>query len=159
MAVIRIRKKPPEGRHDSGCLLCGSPLVYSAAAEERVCAVCGEKHLSNCACEKGHYVCDRCHAAGLEAEFIPLLLRSREKDPQKLLEEVFALPGVHMHGPEHHAIVPCVLLAAYRNCGGELDLRSALGEALKGAVRSPGAPAGTGASAAPPPGRGSISVS
>lgn len=142
MAVIRIRKKPPEGRHDSGCLLCGSPLVYSAAAEERVCAVCGEKYLSNCACEKGHYVCDRCHAAGLEAEFIPLLLRSREKDPQKLLEEVFALPGVHMHGPEHHAIVPCVLLAAYRNCGGELDLRSALGEALKRGRQVPGGTCG-----------------
>lgn len=142
MAVIRIRKNPPEGRHDSGCLLCGSPLVYSAAAEERVCAVCGEKHLSNCACEKGHYVCDRCHAAGLEAEFIPLLLRSREKDPQKLLEAVFALPGVHMHGPEHHAVVPCVLLTAYRNCGGELDLRTALGEALKRGRQVPGGACG-----------------
>ena len=142
MAVIRIRKNPPEGRHDSGCLLCGSPLVYSTAAEERVCAVCGEKHLSNCACEKGHYVCDRCHAAGLEAEFIPLLLRSREKDPQKLLEAVFALPGVHMHGPEHHAVVPCVLLTAYRNCGGELDLRTALGEALKRGRQVPGGTCG-----------------
>ena len=138
MSVIRIRRKAPEGQHDAGCLLCGSPLVYAPRATERTCLLCGETRLSACACEKGHYVCDRCHAAGLEAEFIPLLLRSREKDPQKLLEEVFALPGVHMHGPEHHAIVPCVLLAAYRNCGGELELPSALAEALKRGRQVPG---------------------
>ena len=142
MAVVRIRKKGPEGEHDSGCLLCGSPLVYASQAAERTCALCGETQLSACACVKGHYVCDRCHAAGLEAGFIPLLLQSREKDPQKLLEEVFALPGVHMHGPEHHAIVPCVLLAAYRNCGGELDLRSALSEALKRGRQLPGGTCG-----------------
>lgn len=138
MAVIRIRRKAPEEQHDAGCLLCGSPLVYAPQATERTCLLCGETRLSACVCEKGHYVCDRCHAAGLEAEFIPLLLRSREKDPQKLLEEVFALPGVHMHGPEHHAIVPCVLLAAYRNCGGELELSSALAEALKRGRQVPG---------------------
>ena len=138
MSVIRIRRKAPEGQHDAGCLLCGSPLVYAPRATERTCLLCGETRLSACVCEKGHYVCDRCHAAGLEAEFIPLLLRSPEKDPQKLLEEVFALPGVHMHGPEHHAIVPCVLLAAYRNCGGELELSSALAEALKRGRQVPG---------------------
>ena len=141
MARVILKRSSGE-RHDSGCLLCGASLVYSAAAEERICALCGEKHLSNCACEKGHYVCDRCHAAGLDADFIPLLLQSRERDPQKLLEEVFAFPGVHMHGPEHHAIVPCVLLAAYRNCGGELDLRSALGEALKRGRQVPGGACG-----------------
>ena len=142
MAVIRIQRKAREEQHDSGCLICGSPLVYASRATERTCALCGEKQLSPCACEKGHYVCDRCHAAGLEAGFVPLLLQSREKDPQKLLEEVFALPGIHMHGPEHHAIVPCVLLAAYRNCGGELDLRSALSEALKRGRQVPGGTCG-----------------
>ena len=30
------------------------------------------------------------------------------------------LPDVHLHGPEHHGVVPCVLLTAYRNCGGAL---------------------------------------
>ncbi len=142
MAVIRIRKKVPEEQHDSGCLLCGSPLEYSREAVERTCALCGETRLSNCACVKGHYVCDRCHGAGSAAEVIPLLLRSREKDPQKLLEEVFALPGVHMHGPEHHYLVPCVLLTAYRNCGGELDLRDALSEAMKRGRQVPGGACG-----------------
>ncbi len=141
MARVILKRSSGE-RHDTGCLLCGAPLVYSAAASERTCTLCGEKHLSGCACKHGHYVCDRCHAAGLDAGFIPLLIQSREKDPQKLLEEVFALPGVHMHGPEHHAIVPCVLLAAYRNCGGELDLRSALSEALKRGRQVPGGACG-----------------
>ena len=142
MAVIRIRKKDRGNAHETGCLLCGSPLVYGREAVERTCALCGEKQLSACACTQGHYVCDRCHTAGLEAGFIPLLLQSRETDPQALLEEVFALPGVHMHGPEHHAIVPCVLLAACRNCGGDLDLPSALGEALKRGRQVPGGTCG-----------------
>ena len=115
----------------SGCLLCGKPLRYDAAPSLRKCAVCGEEKLSDCACEDGHFVCDACHSAGLDEFFIPFLLESEEKCPQRLLEQVMALPRVHMHGPEHHVIVPCVLLTAFHNCGGGNDLRSDLSAALK----------------------------
>ncbi len=62
---------------------------------------------------------------------LELLLRSDEKDPVALFLRVCSLDGVHLHGPEHHSIIPCVLLTAYRNCGGELDLSRALREAWK----------------------------
>ena len=47
-----------------------------------------------------------------------------------------------MHGPEHHAIVPCVLLTAYRNHGGELELDKALREALRRGGQVPGGSCG-----------------
>jgi hypothetical protein len=33
------------------------------------------------------------------------------------LEQVMAHPLVPMHGPEHHAMVPAVIIAAVRNAG------------------------------------------
>lgn len=134
-------KDRPAG-HDSGCLLCGKPLRYWKEAEKRVCAVCGREFEANCACEDGHFVCDECHRAGSEAFFLPSLLASRERDPLLLLEQILALPKVHLHGPEHHCIVPCVLLTAYRNCGGELELEPALREALRRSRQVPGGTCG-----------------
>ncbi len=102
------------------------------------CSICGEEKLSACACEDGHYVCDACHSAGLDVFFVPFLIQSGEKDPLRLLEQVMALPQVHLHGPEHHAIVPCVLLTAYHNSGGGNDLRADLSAALQRGRQVPG---------------------
>ncbi len=137
MADLRERVGKPVGKF-KGCLLCGKPLVYDAQARLRRCSVCGEEKLSECACEDGHFVCDACHSAGLESFLIPFLLHSGEKCPQRLLEQVMALPQVHLHGPEHHTIVPCVLLTAYHNCGGGNDLKKDLAAALKRGKRVPG---------------------
>ncbi|MCR5090794.1 MAG: hypothetical protein K6C08_14950 [Oscillospiraceae bacterium] len=120
------------------CMLCGKPLRYEKKASMRRCSICGEEKLSNCACEDGHYVCDACHAAGLDQFFVPFLLKSDEKCPLTLLEQVMAMPQVHMHGPEHHAIVPCVLLTAYHNCGGGNDLKEDLAQALERGKQVPG---------------------
>lgn len=108
------------GGHENNCVICGKPLVYSTETVMRECAVCHRIFPSDAVCEDGHFVCDDCHAGG-GAAVIAHLEQSAERDPVKLFLETCALPGVHMHGPEHHAIVPCVLLAAYRNCGGALD--------------------------------------
>ena len=48
------------------------------------------------------------------------------------------LPSVHMHGPEHHAIVPCVLLTAFRNNGEHMDYDAALSEICKRATQAAG---------------------
>lgn len=128
--------------HFSGCMLCGKPLVYKNEASVRRCSICGREFEANCACEDGHYVCDACHEAASIAFFVPMLLASREKDPLQLLEQVMALPQVHMHGPEHHVIVPCVLLTAYRNNGGALELERALREAVRRARQVPGGTCG-----------------
>lgn len=126
----------------SGCLLCGKPLVYEQVPRPRRCSVCGEEKLSSCACEDGHFVCDACHSAGLDVFFIPFLLASGERDPLRLFEEVAALPQMHLHGPEHHAIVPCVLLTAWHNCGGGRDLKADLSTALRRGEQVPGGACG-----------------
>lgn len=128
--------------HPVDCMVCGKPLVYWEDARRLRCSICGREFEANCACEDGHFVCDSCHEAGANAFFLPYLLASSEKDPLRLFEQVVALPRVHMHGPEHHAIVPCVLLTAYRNNGGELDLDKALHEALRRGAQVPGGSCG-----------------
>lgn len=133
---------PRETRHFTGCLLCGKPLRYEKEASFRRCEICGKKFSANCTCEDGHFICDACHEASSIAFFVPVLLASTEKDPLQLFEEIIALPQVHMHGPEHHIIVPCVLLTAYRNNGGDLELNAALREAVRRGKQVPGGACG-----------------
>ena len=123
--------------HHIDCLICGKPLVYQTKATPQVCAVCKQPHQSNAVCEDGHFVCDRCHAAE-SADFYRLLPNSTEKDPVALFMQIVSLPTVHMHGPEHHSIVPCVLLTAYRNNGGEIALDAALDTARQRGEKVPG---------------------
>ena len=133
---------PERAQHRTGCLLCGKPLVYFERTRPLRCAVCGKEAPANAACEDGHFVCDRCHESSSAAFFLPLLLASTEQDPLALFERIVALPQVHMHGPEHHLLVPCVLLSAYRSSGGELELEPALREALRRASQVPGGSCG-----------------
>ena len=129
---------PKETEHFADCMICGKRLVYSDRAKPMRCAICGREAESSCACTDGHFVCDACHESASIAFFVPVLLASEERDPLRLFETVVALRQVHMHGPEHHVIVPCVLLTAYRNNGGEIDLPAALKEAVRRAKQVPG---------------------
>ncbi len=123
------------------CLICGAPLVYLETDEEMECAVCHQKENSKTRCERGHYVCSKCHTAGLDA-VIGLCMRSRSKDPAKILGEMMAQPFCHMHGPEHHVMVGAALLTAYKNAGGKLDLEKALPEMLRRGRSVPGGACG-----------------
>lgn len=109
----------------SGCVICGAPLVYHEHARSMVCAVCGRTFDSNAECENGHYVCDSCHSDGLSM-VRAVCLSSDSRDPIAIVQDLMRLPGIHMHGPEHHVMVGSALLTAYRNCGGGLDLGRAL---------------------------------
>lgn len=123
----------------SGCCICGKPLIYETESRLRICAVCGKEAKSNAVCENGHFVCDRCHSSGFVG-IRGFLKHSTEKNPDRLFLDVVAHPGVHMHGPEHHCIVPWVLLTAYRNNGGRLPLRydDAIEEAFQRGSQVPG---------------------
>ena len=137
----RAIPRPLRGVHETGCVVCGRPLVYSGRTQERECCVCHRVLPSDAVCEAGHFVCDDCHSVG-GAALLAFLQDSRERDPVKLFLNACALPGVHMHGPEHHGIVPCVLLTACANCGLELDLPAALAEAWARGKRLPGGSCG-----------------
>ena len=114
----------------SGCLICGRPVVYTRQSVIYTCRICKAEFEGNAICEAGHYICDGCHASS-QADFVKMLAASEEKAPIKLLDMVTGLKNVHMHGPEHHSIVPCVLLTAYHNSGGVIELAASLETAVK----------------------------
>ncbi len=109
-------------RHGSGCTVCGEELLYQSAQETAMhCFFCGRETITLCFCTAGHYVCDSCHQQeGLEV-IRSVCLHSQEKDIIALMNRIRNHPAVPMHGPEHHALVPGVILAAYRNNGGAIN--------------------------------------
>ncbi len=111
-----------EVEHFSGCLICGASITYRAESSIQTCSICHKEQLTNAVCENGHFICDACHSYGTYAPVITTLRDSTEKDALLLLEKIMDLPSVHMNGPEHHAVVPCVLLTAFRNNGEHMDL-------------------------------------
>ena len=123
------------------CLICGAPLIYPEADEPMECAICHKKENSRTRCVKGHYVCNECHTAGLDA-IVGLCLREKSRNPVGILEKMMSLPFCHMHGPEHHVMVGAALLTAYRNAGGDLDLSPALAEMMRRGRKVPGGACG-----------------
>ncbi len=103
------------GEVQTGCVICGEPLVYLETPRQNTCDICGETFESNVACPKGHYVCDNCHRGDVLDHMADLLLKSKEADPIGLADRIFHLPTMKMHGPEHHSMVPAVLETAYQN--------------------------------------------
>ena len=123
--------------HDKNCIICGKTLKYEAQSTPQKCEICNSTVISNAICIDGHFVCDTCHSQGT-ASLTSLFLKSSEKSPIKLIQHAFNLPEIHMHGPEHHIIVPFTLLTAYYNNGGKIDLQSSLQEAYSRAKQVPG---------------------
>jgi hypothetical protein len=125
--------------HTENCLICGAELEYTEDTGERGCVVCGALAPANASCKRGHFVCDACHgSSGLE-----LIQRVSESstgvDPVALATELMRSPRIAMHGPEHHYLVPAVLLATFDNVLGRSDRKAAdLAEARRRAERVPG---------------------
>lgn len=114
-----------------GCVICGTDLIYSNdSPSEETCYICGNSFESYIKCPKGHYICDNCHSMDILEKVEKLLVSSEEKNPIELAKLVFDLPGLNMHGPEYHSIVPAVLVAAQQNYSGIRNVSKIL-EAMK----------------------------
>ncbi len=107
-----------------GCVICGKELVYTQKTQNYTCYVCKQTNGSNAACVDGHFVCDDCHnSEGFE--YITQYCRHNAgTDPLKMAAEIMNHPKIHMHGPEHHFLVPAVLITAYYNKTATPDLIS-----------------------------------
>lgn len=123
------------------CLICQAPLEYLETDEWMECAICHKKEKSKTRCVHGHYVCNECHTSGLDT-IIGLCLSETSKDPISIIRRMMSLPFCHMHGPEHHVMVGAALLTAYKNAGGEIDLRQALTEMMNRGRSVPGGACG-----------------
>ena len=111
----------PNSSHKSDCLLCGQPLVYFTDARPMVCAVCGNESASEAACAAGHFVCNNCHSSSGNELIEKVCIQSESVQPVELAIELMKSPLIAMHGPEHHFLVPAVLLTAYYNQQGSAE--------------------------------------
>ena len=103
-----------------GCMQCGSPLEYFSHDRSMTCSFCGETSPANACCSQGHFICDRCHSQDADAVVRRICLASSETDMITLINTIRSHPAVPLHGPEHHFAVPGVIVATYRNLGGDL---------------------------------------
>jgi hypothetical protein len=121
-------------RQKDNCGICGQSLVYSIKPEPRSCDICGATAETRIYCPQGHYVCDDCHRKEALEILREVITGSASKTPVDILEKVMGHPSVPMHGPEHHAIVPAVIVAAARNAGypvSETDIEEAISRGSK----------------------------
>jgi hypothetical protein len=99
------------------CGVCGKPLIYSTQETLRRCDFCGGEFKALIYCPEGHYVCDACHSRAALDVLRDVLTSTASTDPFAMLEKVMSHPSVPMHGPEHHAMVPAIIVAAAKNSG------------------------------------------
>jgi len=95
-------------------MICGQPLVYSQSLLSE-CSYCHSEFLTQVRCKAGHYVCDSCHSATGNDAIEAVCQSTTLQDPIEIALTLMRDTRIMMHGPEHHFIVPAVLLAAYYN--------------------------------------------
>ncbi len=107
-------------KFSAGCMVCGAELRYRDEEQKQRCSYCQQWFTSQAVCQQGHFVCDECHAADALQVIERLALASTETDMLMLFEQICRHPAIPANGPEYHALVPAVILAAYRNSGGSV---------------------------------------
>ncbi|WP_042680748.1 DUF5714 domain-containing protein [Anaerosalibacter massiliensis] len=119
-----MQKMNPVKRYSQNCMLCGSELLYSQDYRERECVYCHSKFRTNVACKNGHYVCDKCHGTSA-MDIIEQYCKSTDKtNPIEMANEIMKHHKINMHGPEHHYLVPAVLISSFYNLNGEKYIKS-----------------------------------
>lgn len=130
---ITIRKIQDE----VGCAICGYEFIEFPNAIELQCNLCGAKTTTNSYCVQHHFICDNCLDLDVYGFIISVCLRSNSIDPLGLAVQIMNSPLVKMHGPEHHFIVPAVLLTCTHNFSkSNENLRDLLEKAKINATKS-----------------------
>jgi hypothetical protein len=71
-----------------------------------------------------------------------IALSSSSADPIEIALNMMKEKGISMHGPEHHFLDGAAFLSAYKNAGGDIDLKKDLEELRKRSLLMPGAMCG-----------------
>ncbi len=124
------------------CQICGSDKLLLDEVQIRKCDICEEDFEADSICESGHLVCHTCHQKAARQEIIQRCLNHDQTDPYSLMLELMKLPGVTMHGPEHHLLIATVLLTTYCNTRGKDNLLDHLEEANQRSMQVPGGSCG-----------------
>ncbi len=107
--------------HQSGCAFCGKELRYISESEEMQCLFCNRIFSSQAKCVNNHFICDTCHSLSANDLIQRFTTGSTSKNPLNMATTLMKSPSVKMHGPEHHFLVPAVLLSAFYNSSGRAN--------------------------------------
>lgn len=119
-----MQEKKLVNKHRQNCMLCGSELEYIQNYKEQECVYCHNKFRTNVVCKNGHYICDKCHSASA-IDVIEEYCKSTDKtNPIEMANEIMKHHRINMHGPEHHYLVPAVLINSFYNLKGEKDIKN-----------------------------------
>jgi hypothetical protein len=121
-------------------MVCGLSLEYSRT-REAACEFCGDVEATEAICPAGHYVCDACHSRSAVEVVTRICLRTRETDMIALLETIRRHEAIGLHGPEHHGMAAGILLATWRNLGGDID-DEAIRRGIERGMKIPGGACG-----------------
>lgn len=111
-------------KHTTDCMICGQELIYSESYSEVICVYCHKSFKSNVTCVGGHYVCDICHSMD-SIGLIENYCRETDKtNPMEMAIELMKSSSINMHGPEHHFLVPAVLITSYYNLLDKKDIKT-----------------------------------
>lgn len=102
-------------KHKVGCMICGEELVYGDEDKQVKCIYCNDIYVSNVSCSEGHYVCDTCHSKDSIDLIYSYCLNTDQTNPLKMAIELMKSENINMHGPEHHFLVPAVIVTSYYN--------------------------------------------
>lgn len=142
MDLRRIQMTTPDKtlKHSYNCMICGEELAYRQDYKEVECVYCHGKFESNVTCKSGHYVCDACHSMNALDLIEKYCRETADTNPIDMATELMKNPSVNMHGPEHHFLVPAVLITSYYNIKG--DKRSKLKKLAVAKARAKDVPGG-----------------
>lgn len=97
------------------CILCGSELKELQNPIEVRCDVCGKVHTTHYQCDNSHYICDNCLAMPVNEFIKNKCLEYKDIDPMALAVSIMNSPKIRIFGPEHHLILPAVMLTCVYN--------------------------------------------
>jgi len=95
------------------------------------CNICGRKYKDVVRCNAGHYVCESCSKSPDIAIIRKVCTQTQSKDPIEIATVMMDSPAIFMHEAGHHCAVAASLAAAYKNCGGTIDLKEVIEEVIK----------------------------
>jgi MoaA/NifB/PqqE/SkfB family radical SAM enzyme/ubiquinone/menaquinone biosynthesis C-methylase UbiE len=106
--------------HNKGCMVCGTELAYLENNKQQTCFYCKKTEKVNTVCEKGHYVCNECHSKDAAAFIKSFAKRAPFNDMVEMMQKIREHPSMRIHGPEHHSMVPAIMVSVYKNLGGDV---------------------------------------
>ena len=124
------------------CPLCGEETRELSQPHTQICSVCRNSYEAYSDCQNKHFVCNMCRQKAVREKIIRHCMKSAKENPFELQRDLMQIPGVLMHGPEHHLLTTAALLTAYANKKNRRDLEKLLHEADRRTIQVPGAACG-----------------